>query len=114
MTNSKFLFIPVTGEIKILDLPGTSILDDFYKLIGCDSIEIVRVVGGQYLMVVDDEGKVSKPPKDLNIRASCGYPGFPTECIVGDVLVGKFNGVDDIVGLSIAEAKELQCIFNGF
>lgn len=114
MEENKFLFIPVKGEIKILTLPGTSILDDFYKLIGCDSIEIVQVVGGHYLMVVDDEGKVCRPPKDVNIRASCGYPGFPAECIAGDVLIGKFNGVDDIVGLSSAEAKELQSIFNGF
>lgn len=114
MTDSKFLFIPVTGEVKILNLTGTSLLDDFYQLIGCDSIEIVQVVGGKYLMVIDDEGKVCNPPKDMNIRASCGYPGFPIDHIVGDVLIGKFNGVDDIVGLSSAEASELQRIFSGF
>ena len=114
MEENKFLFIPVKGEIKILTLSGDKLLDDFYKFIGCDSIEIVRVVGGRYLMVVDDEGKVCKPSKDMNFRASCGYLGFPAEYIAGDVLIGKFNGIDDIVGLSSAEAKVLQSIFNGF
>ena len=114
MTDSKFLFIPVTGEVKILNLTGTSLLDNFYQLIGCDSIEIVQVVGGEYLMVIDEEGKVCNPPKDVNIRASCGYSDFPIDHIVCDVLIGKFNGADDIVGLSSAEASELQRIFSGF
>lgn len=114
MVESKFLFIPVQGEIKILDLPGTNNLDNFYSLIGCDSIEIVNVVGGRYLMVIDEEGKVHNPPKSNNFRASCGYGGFPFDFIAGDVLIGKFNGVDDIVGMSMAEARELYNVFNGF
>lgn len=114
MTESKFLFVPVYGEIKILDLPGTNKLDCFYELIGCDSIEIVHVVGGHYLMVIDEEGKVCNPPKPSNIRVSLAYGGFPIEYIAGDVLVGKFNGVDDIVGMSLAEARELCNVFNGF
>jgi len=114
MADNKFLFIPVRGEIKILNLSGGDLLDEFYGLIGCDSIEIVKVVGGAYLMVVDDEGLICDPPKEINIRASCGYVGFPETYIAGDVLLGRFNGSDDIVGLSSAEANELRAIFEGF
>lgn len=110
--NTKFLFIPVYGEIKILDLPEKKRLNEFYSLVGCDSIEIVRVVGGHYLMIVDEEGKVCANPKEMNVRASCGYGGYPSDYIAGDVLVGKFNGADDIEGMSLPEARELLRLFN--
>ena len=58
---------------------------------------------GDLLMLVDDMGKVSDPPKRINPLASMFYPGTNYgDPIVGDVLLGKsglFNGEPDVTGL---------------
>ena len=48
--------------------------EELYAAIGCDCIEIVRSFDGEWLMVVDDEGKC-KPGARKNLVASHFYGG---------------------------------------
>ncbi len=87
---AKYLFIPVVGEIKVLELDEPVNFSEVYELIGCDFIETVRVVFSDIIMMVDESGKIKSPAKSLNPRASMFYGGFRYgDYIAGDVLIGK-------------------------
>ena len=113
----KYLFIPVIGPIREVELPDEchAFLDRLYELLNCSSIENVVILGGHYYMIVDECGKVSEPPKLTNIRASPLYGGFPSEYIAGDVIIGKRglrDGEPDIVGLSDREIFDFYKFLN--
>ena len=59
-------------------------LEQLYKLVECDTIQIVRVPNTHYLMVIDDNGKFLR--KHLNILATILYQNT-YDCIVGNALV---------------------------
>jgi hypothetical protein len=62
-------------------------LDELYKLLGCDTIEIVRI-DAKRIMVIDEEGKYRKPIV-YNREASRIMHGIiqPGDFIVGHALV---------------------------
>lgn len=106
------LLQPDTDKIQTVALdPESSILDWYYKTIGCESIECVSlffesVKDQQLIMVVDEEGLC----KDLQLNASAsglyirsGYRGI----IVGRALIGRAGircGEPDIVGFETSDA----------
>lgn len=65
-------------------------LDELYAAIGCDCIEIVRSFDGEWLMVVDDEGKL-KPEAMENRVASHFYGG---DWIAGTAVFGTAYNED--------------------
>ncbi len=87
---AKYLFIPVVGEIKVLELPEPININDIYEIIGCDCFETVRIISQDIIMMVDESGKIKTPAKSVNPRASMFYPGLRYGVyIAGDVLIGK-------------------------
>lgn len=106
MSDYAYLVLTVRRELKLIetDSPKFS-LDNFYRAIPCDSIEIVRPVGlprytvssdfrpylSDLLMVIDEEGKLVDKP--LNVLASLMY-AYPQDVIVGDVVIGWTNPLE--------------------
>lgn len=106
------LLQPDTDMIGAVALdPTSSILDWYYKTIGCESIECVSlhydlIKSDPLIMVVDEEGLL----KDLPLNASAsglyirsGYRGI----IVGRALIGRAGircGEPDIVGFESSDA----------
>lgn len=78
-------------------------LDELQKQTSCDTINIVGclhsrldtspVLRSELLMCIDDNGKLTG--KDINPLASLLY-GNPYDCIVGDVVLGWTDPLDDV------------------
>ena len=77
--------VKIDGSIaNALPANGTNFtLEEMYKLIGCDCIQIVRTAQEGVIMVIDDNGLMNG--KAPNIVATKLYPFG--NMIVGDVLV---------------------------
>lgn len=105
------LLQPDTDMIGTVALdPASRILDWYYKTIGCESIECVRLfydsIKADLIMVVDEEGLY----KDLPLNASAsglyirsGYRGI----IVGRALIGRMVircGEPDVGGFETSDA----------
>ena len=75
-------------------------LHSWYDALECTCLQHVQtIIPGLYLLI-DDNGKITDPPKQLNTFASLLYPGFPYDCIVGHAIlagVGMRDGEADIV-----------------
>ena len=105
------LLQPNTDMIGAVALdPSGSVLDWYYKTIGCESIECVSlffdsIKDQQLIMIVDEEGLI----KDLKLNASAtglyirsGYRGI----IVGRALIGRMVircGEPDVGGFETSE-----------
>ena len=64
-------------------------LEELYKLVECQTIELVTLGGGK-IMIIDEEGKLSSPPKPLNAAATQLFkqlPRIPGDYIAGNALV---------------------------
>ncbi len=113
---AKYLFIPVIGEIKVLELAEPININEIYGLIGCDFFETVRIIFTDIIMMLDESGKIKDPPKPVNPRASMLYSGLQYgDYIVGDVLIGKeiwTSEGPDIGGLPHILLEGLLKIFN--
>lgn len=75
-------------------------LHSWYDSLECDCLQHVQtLIPGLYLLI-DDNGKITDPPKQLNTLATFLYPGYPYDCIVGHAIlagVGLRDGEPDIV-----------------
>ena len=105
------MLMPDTDMIGTVALdPASSILDWYYKTIGCESIECVSlyfdtIKPDPFIMVVDEEGLC----KDLPLNASAsglyirsGYRGI----IVGKALIGRMVircGEPDVGGFETSD-----------
>jgi hypothetical protein len=61
-------------------------LREIYDLIGCQLIEVVRVPGSHFILVVDEEGKMHEPMKPDNPLATV-FAQNSDDVIVGDALL---------------------------
>lgn len=99
--------IDCDSNVSFVDLKGR--LEDFYKAINCDTIQIVRVLPEKpyfdnLRMILDDNGKVFNKP--LNVLATYLY-AYEYDAIVGDVLIGQLNDLgDDVVGFDDVKQAE--------
>lgn len=75
-------------EIEEFDLSRQ--LDQMYQLIGCDTIEIVRLPRTTGCLIVDESGLLKKDPQ-LNPAATI----LAEQPIVGTVLLGSIRQTDD-------------------
>lgn len=113
----KFLYIPVEGPMEIHEIPIDEVPQVFFdrvrELVGCKWLEFVHC--GEYILLVDELGKIIDPPKPVNPRASLLYPGTDFgDPIVGNCLIGAHgfrDGESDIVGLSPAQIQILRGFF---
>ena len=93
-----------TDEITLVEADTLEFtLDELQREASCDTINIVRcghaviptapVMRSELLMCIDDNGKIVG--KDINYVASLLY-GNPMDCIVGDVVLGWTDPLDDV------------------
>ena len=100
----RYIYITCDGEISVVEFEHSELLKKCHELCNCEYIETVYLPHyGDLLMIVDDSGKITDPPKRVNPVASMLYPGtLHGDYIVGDVLLGREGEVDgepDITGL---------------
>lgn len=82
------LLIKVTGKSSsVTPKNGTNFtLEELYKLIGCDMIEVVYpLYDSNIIIVIDEEGKLKG--KDINYAATIMWGGAGYDALVGDVIV---------------------------
>ena len=99
----KMLLLDVwNNELKVVDANG---LDDYYKFIGCDCIDIVRRrIGGVLVEIVcDDEALLIDKPKISAIDVD----GVPA--LFGNLLIASGRVVDgELTELTAEEAFEIM------
>lgn len=100
----KYLFLDVENrDVKMVEANG---LDDYYRLIGCRTIDIVsRSIGDVRVeIVLDDEGALVNNPKVSAIDIDC------TPMLFGNLLVasGRVTEDGELTELSRADVKELM------
>lgn len=100
----KYLLLDVKNrEVKTVEVNG---LDDYYRLIGCRTIDIAsRIIGDVRVeIVLDDEGALIKNPK----VSAIGIDGTPM--LFGNLLVASGRVTDDgeLTELTEAEIDELM------
>lgn len=70
-------------------------LDGYYKLLGCDTIDIVeRLIDGRLFSIVCDDDALLKP----SLLGAIDKDGHPM--LYGNLFVVKFDGVDDVMSLN--------------
>lgn len=100
----KYLLLDVKNrEVKTVEANG---LDDYYKIIGCRTIDIIsRSIGDVRIeIVIDDEGALVKNPKVSGISID----GTPMLC--GNLLVasGRVTEDGELTELTEAEIDEIK------
>ena len=90
MNMSILIKIPVSGHIEYIPFPEDirEQLDKMYEVIGCETIDIVRLPDNNCL-IVDDNGAINGSP--YNAMASALYGG----AIFGTALLGKIEHAED-------------------
>jgi hypothetical protein len=71
---------PVTGR--------TFVLDELQALVG-GFIEVVRTVGGQWLVLNEDGKRLKLPPNERATGILLVSGGLPNDVVVGDVLLAN-------------------------
>ena len=100
------LKLDTNGDVTKVGFPEEHDFRWYSKQIGCEWIEIVRPRGYQYVLVIDEEGKLKE--NKVNPIASVMYGILEHgEPIVGTALLMKEDFIDgelDLVGLSEEES----------
>jgi hypothetical protein len=90
------------NEIKVVEANG---LEDYYKYIGCEVIDIVcRKIGGLTVEIVcDDEALFDEHPKTSAVDIN-GYP-----CLYGNLLVAGGTVIDgELTPLTASEIEHIK------
>ena len=100
----KYLLLDVKNrEVKMVEANG---LDDYYKLIGCRTIDIVsRIIGDvEVEIIIDDEGALVEHPK----VSAFGIDGKPM--LFGNLLVasGRITEYGELTELTEEEVDEIM------
>lgn len=66
-------------------------LDEFYRYCSCECIQLVRTIGGSW-MVLDESGKLAEKPINELATDLWGYRGI--DPIVGDVLICEDHEIE--------------------
>ena len=72
-----------TEEVEPRDKKKGFSLEELYKLIDTDMVEVVR--SGKAILIIDEEGKIKRKPRN-NIATDLATHLGPGDFIVGDVL----------------------------
>lgn len=116
--SNTFLLLKTTGEISRVTMPlgdADKFNSKVHELLNCEYYELVSIKGDCYF-IVDELGKVCKPAKEINRKASLFYPGTNFgDPIVGDVIIAKHgyvNGELDAVGLDEKDLRYFEDLIN--
>ena len=85
------IFIDAVNR-KVEEVQVENELHAFYEKIGCDMIEIIHI-GGEHLMVVDEEGRLR--------TGEVGFRWPKAEGIAGNALVVRDNGDGDFTDSNV-------------
>ena len=107
------VLVPAKGKPKKVDIPDSDTLHGMQKLVGGGFIEIVRpkLLPRDWVMVVDDEGKLKDYP--VNLLGTILY-NSPWDTINGDLFLCREDMVPDeegfmqpdLVGLTDEQAND--------
>lgn len=94
--------VKLENRIQMVNIREDDSLNEFYKILKCDLIDIVgcKIGGKNYDLVVDDEGLFNNRP--IISVMSEGQPR-----LWGNVLVCKHDGRGNEVSLSLMEMLEI-------
>ena len=106
----KYVLIKTDDTVEVVEISSDNFLDECYKLINCNFIEIATPNCGRspYRVVLDDNGKFND--QKFNRLATVFYSS--PDILFGNVLVGTsgFNeyGEYDFIGLDEQTANNLK------
>jgi hypothetical protein len=60
-------------------------LEELYKMLECDTIEVVPTLKRGWILIIDEEGKFKE--NEINLKATALFPGKAYDCIVGKALL---------------------------
>lgn len=84
-------------EVEVQPKNGKTFeLEEMYKMLGCDMIEIVDLKNGE-ILIIDEEGKFKEHPIRNTIATNIArnhHAIWPMDEIVGDVLLCKLEEVE--------------------
>lgn len=91
--NRKYILVRTDGTYSIVEISDKNFLSQAYKLLECELVETVPIMGNE-IFIVDEEGKLKDSPR-LNYFASCLYQQLHGgDFICGHVLIGCYVGCD--------------------
>ena len=90
------MVIDPDGSTRWIEIERCNMLQEFHKAIGTDMLENVRTIFDHICLIVDELGKIRKPPKPHNDVASDFYRGWIMydDDIVGSAIVAAIHLVD--------------------
>ena len=103
MKSEKYLLIDPSGDVSWISIDRVPYkwdptiegmnIDQIYSAIDCDCFEQVRSTIRNVVMLVDESGKLKRPPKPHNELASWLYAGWLYGCddIVGSVILCELH-----------------------
>ena len=87
--------------IEAVDAEG---LQDYYRLIGCDTIDIVtRKIGGMWFDIVCDDEGLFKEPQKISAINDMGEP-----MLVGNLLFFNHDGEGNLLPLSDLDCNHIR------
>ena len=115
MAKEKYLVIYPNNTVSWCEIERSDMLHEFYKIIGCDSLENVRSILPDICLIVDECGKIKDPPQLVNEVASCFYAGsiMGNDLIVGPAIfcsIGLVDGESDWIPLSDRQLDVLRLL----
>ena len=94
----KYILVRTDGTYSIVEISDDDFLSLAHKLIGCERLETLPIMGNE-IFICDEEGRLKDKPR-LNYFASCLYQNLHGgDFITGNVLIGCYEG-SDIHGLT--------------
>lgn len=89
----KYILVRTDGTYSIVEISDDDFLSQAYKLLGCELVETVPIMGNE-IFICDEKGKLKDKPR-LNYFASCLYQQLHGgDFIFGNVLIGSHNECD--------------------
>ena len=76
MKSGHYLVIEPDGSKRWEYIEHSTWQDQLHDIIGCDCVEQVHTIKHGLIMIIDESGRIKKPPKEHNHLASCFYLGF--------------------------------------
>lgn len=96
----RYAFISAHGYMQFVEIEYEDFLTAAHDLLECKTIEMAAFADGQFLLTLDEVGKLTGKPR--NSFATKLYAN-PNDFIVGNALMGLWglrDGESDIVGIN--------------
>lgn len=92
MEDLKYILVRTDCTYSVVDIPEDDFLEQAYKLIGCDLIETLPIMGNE-IFILDEEGKNNE--RDLNLFCTALHRKlYGRDFLVGNILIGCYKDYD--------------------